>query len=434
MKKEKDYKKEVAQRKFKKTNPIYYFIYYVVMHVFVGKKYRPHYEIVDDIKKCKTGCFLIWNHLSRLDHINAMSVAYPRRINIVCAYNEFFRSHLYWAFKKNNIIPKKQYTNDLQTIKGMSKILKMNGVVAFAPEGLSSNYGTNQPIVPGTGHLLKHYKVPVYFMELRGQYLTNHKTCLDERYGKTYAKLSLMFSSEDLERLSEEEIEDKINLSFKHDEYEWQKKMHIKWDTRGRVCHHLNDICYKCPKCGSELNMTAEKDYIKCNVCGNGATMDDYYDFHPYENSIIPESPSKWVLWEREQVIKEIRNNPDYKFVEHVKIGTIPNNHLVKDHKTSEVCGEGTLTIDHTGMHYVGTKFDEPFSFDLDYKQLYTLITMLDISYVNIYVKGEYYDIFPEHSSGGKMLLLVEEMHRLHVNYFKNFKWYDYLYEPYNSK
>ena len=50
--------------------------------------------------------------------------------------------------------------------------------------------------------------------------------------------------------------------------------------------------------------------------------MDDYYEFHPYEGSIIPESPSKWVLWEREQVIKEIRENPEFSFSEKVKIGT----------------------------------------------------------------------------------------------------------------
>lgn len=435
MKKEKQtLQQEVARRKFKKTWWPFYFIYYVVMHCFVGKKYKPHYEIVDDINDCKSGCFLIWNHLSRLDHINAMSVCWPRRMNMVAAYNEFFRSHLHWAFKKNNVIPKKQYTNDLQTIKGMGSILKQNGVVAFAPEGLASNYGTNQPIVPGTGRLLKHYKVPVYFMELRGQYLTNHKTCLDERKGATYAKLTLMFSVEDLERLTEQEIEDKINLAFKHDEYEWQKEKHIKWKTNGRILHNMHDICFRCPKCGKET-MVAEGNKIECTSCGNGATMDDYYEFHPYENAVIPESPSKWVLWEREQIIKEIREDPNYTFTEHVKVGMIPKDHLIKDYKTSEFVSEGELTIDHSGMHYQGIKLDgTPHTFDVSYKVLYTLITMLDISYVNLYINGEYHDIFPSHHTGGKMLLLVEEMHRLHVNYWKNFPWMDYLYEPYKQE
>ena len=29
--------------------------------------------------------------------------------------------------------------------------------------------------------------------------------------------------------------------------------------------------------------------------------------------------------------------------------------------------------------------------------------------------------------------ILVEEMHRLHVNAWKNFPWFDYLYEPYKK-
>ena len=424
---------QLQKRKYKITNRLYYFIYHFVMTDIVSKKYHPHYEIVDDIKDCKTGCFLIWNHLSRLDHIYAMSITYPRRINIVAGYVEFFRSHLQWAFKKNNVIPKKNFCSDVGAIKAMGKILKLGGVVAFAPEGLASNYGTNQPIVTGTAHLFKHYKVPVYFMELRGQYLMNNKTCLDERYGETYAKLTKMFTPEDLERLTEQEIEDQINLAFKHDEYEWQKRQHIKWDTRGRICHRLEDICYKCPKCGAELEMEGLEDHIVCKKCGNGATMDDYYEFHPYEGSIIPESPSKWVLWEREQVIKEIRENPEFSFSEKVKIGTIPTDHYLKDLKTSEICGEGVLTIDHAGVHFNGTKDNEPYQFDMSYKVLYTVITEVDSSYFNFFVHGEYHDFFPERHSTGKILVLIEEMHRLHVNTWKNFPWYDYLYEPYKE-
>lgn len=49
-----------------------------------------------------------------------------------------------------------------------------------------------------------------------------------------------------------------------------------------------------------------------------------------------------------------------------------------------------------------------------------------DTSYVSLYYAGEYYDIFPEGPTSIKMLLLVEEMHRLHVNKWKalpNEKW-----------
>lgn len=422
---------KLSKRKFKITNKFFYFIYKTVMINFVSKKYNVEYNIIDDINDCKGPCIVIFNHLSRIDHTYILGATYPRRFNMLAAYNEFFRSHLHFAFKMNNVIPKKQYISEVQSIKGMSTILKKGGCVAFAPEGLCSNYGNNKPIVVGTGKMLKHFAVPVYFCKLEGQYLQNTKVCLDERYGKTYCTMTKLFTVEDLKEKTANEIEDIINEKFKHDDYAWQKEKRIKWETHGRICERLEDFCYKCPKCGEEFSMEGVGDTIKCKKCGNGATMDDYYEFHKFNDTcVIPESPSVWVENERLHIIDEIRKNPEYKYEEKVKIGNLPKYEYLEDYKTSEITGEGILTVDHKGMHYVGTRYGEDYKFDLDYKYLYTLITELDASYFNLFVNGEYFDVFPqERRSVGYIYLLVEEMHRLHVNTYKNFKWFDYMYE-----
>ena len=422
-----DIRGELIARKYKTTNKFYYWIYRTVMHYFVGRKYHAHFTKVDDINKCKGPCFVIFNHLSRIDHYYVMEICYPRRVNILAGYSEFFRSHLHQVFEMNNILPKKQYTNDIISTKAIISIIRQGGCVALAPEGLATNDGMNKPIVPHTGHLFKKYKVPVYFVELRGQYLQNTKVCLDERYGETYAKISLLLSPEDLEKLSVDEIDDKINEAFRQDEYAWQKEKHIKWDMRGRPCYHLHEILYRCPKCGKELVMESTDTEIKCSACGNGATVDEYYDFHPFEGSVIPETPSEWVRQERIAIIKEIRKDPNYRFEEKVKIGHLPNDHYLENKATSEIDSEGIMTIDHEGMHY--RTEDSSKNFDLDYNTLYTTITELDSSYFNIYVNGEYTDIFPERPSAIKMSMLIEEMHRLHVNFYKNFKWNEYMYK-----
>ena len=106
--------------------------------------------------------------------------------------------------------------------------------------------------------------------------------------------MKLLFSKDDVARLSVEEMDDIINEKFRIDEYAWGKENKIKWKTNGRICHRLEDLCYKCPKCGSEFTMKGEGDKIYCTKCGNGATMDDYYEFHPFEGSVIPESPLVW--------------------------------------------------------------------------------------------------------------------------------------------
>lgn len=432
MKKQKeDLQSKLAHRKYKITNRFYYWIYYFIMTKIVGKKYKAHYEYTDDIRECKGPCFLIWNHLSRIDHMYLMEAAYPKRVTIVAEYNEFFRSHLHFAFKLNNVLPKKNYcTNDITGIKAMSSIIKQGGCVAFSPEGTSSIFGCNQPIVAGTGHFLQHYNVPVYFMEFRGQYLMNHKVCLDERYSDTYVNTKLLFTPEQLKQMTGEEIDNKINEVFRHDEYEWQKEHHQHWQTNGEICKNLEDMCYKCPKCGKELTMVASKDEIKCTSCGNGTKMNEYYEFLPFDDScIIPESPSKWVAQERMDLIKEIRENPNYSHTEHVKLGYLPKYHYVKHKGTSELCGEGDITFDHSGIHYRGTRHGEEWNFDLSYKTVFTLIMVTDLGHFSLFVNGEYYEFFPERRSVGKLILLTEEMHRYHVNTWKNFPWNEYMYK-----
>ena len=422
---------ELARRKFKKPNIIPYFIYYAVGRThLLGAKYHPHFKRIDKLPK-KGPAFIIWNHQSRRDHTFITSLAWPRRISIVAEYVSFFREHLHWPFKMMNIIPKKVFTNDMISIRAINSIIKQGGVVAFSPEGTSSIFGDNQPIVPGTGRFLQAFGVPVYVVNMQGSYLTNNKICSDDRIGEVYAQLKLLFTPEDLKKMTPDQIDDAINLEFKHDDYKWNKERHIKYKSKGKICTNLSDMLYKCPKCGAEFKMTSKDNYIQCDHCGNGAIMDDYYDFHPFNKEcIIPETPTDWVHRERLDIIREIRDNPKYSFKFHVKLGTIPVDHYIPKTDVSEIVGDGEYEITHSGVHFKGVKNNEPFSFDVDYKTLMTYPISVDLSVFSLFVDGIEYDFYPDEiRCVGKVIMFTEEMHRYHINKFKNFPWFDYMYE-----
>ncbi len=422
--------KQLSKRKMKVPNKIINFFYHFLFRTFVMPKYRPHIKVIDKVSDCKGACFLIWNHLSRLDHGYLMSAAYPRPLSIVAGYNEFFRSHLHTVFKLMRIVPKKNFAYDPGGIKAMNSIIRQGGCLAFSPEGTSSITGINQPVVAGTGHFIRHFKIPVYYMELRGQYLTCTKVCLDERYGRTEGELRLLFTPEDLERMTDDEVENKINELFKHDDYEWGKQNHIKWKNNGQMARQLNDMLYKCPKCGAEFTLSCEGNVIRCEKCGNGASINDYYEFVPLDDTcVLPESPSVWVQNQRQDIIREIRADNKYSFTEHVKMGYLPEDHLVKNKQLGEMCGEGDLTFDHDGIHYRGTKLGKPFDFDLTYTAIFQPSIVTDLTNFCLYVNLEFHVFYPEHHTTGKILLITEEMHRLHVNTWKNFPWFDYMYE-----
>ena len=421
--------KKLARREYKPAPKLIAAIYKTLMVDIIGAKYNAKFNIIDDVNDCDGPCFVIFNHLSRIDHMYVCGATYPRVTNMIAGNNEFYRSKFSFIFGLNKVIPKKNYYPDTLTIGATRKIIKAGGCVTFSPEGAASDCGGNRPIVPGTSKMFKIFKAPVYLCYLEGQYLQNTKVCLDERYGETYATMSLLFSKEDIERLSVEEMDDIINEKFRRNEYEWNKEKKIKWKTKGRICHRLEDFCYKCPKCGKEFTMKGEGNKIFCSHCGNGAYMDDYYQFQPFEGAIIPESPFAWFEQERMDIIKEIRQDSNYYFEDECTIGNLDEYKLVGKNKTSFIVGEGKVSIDHQGLHYKGTRKGEYFELNVGYKELYTLINVVDSSFFSFYYKGEYFDVFPKHQTVGKFRLLVEEMHRYHINFYKNFKWNDWMYE-----
>ncbi len=417
---------KLARRKYKIPNKfVYCTLNKLIINPFLAPKFHPTYHIIDNINDYKGPCFLIYNHQSRMDYIYIAQATYPRPLNFVVGYNEFFRSHLQFIFKLIHNIPKKNFNSDVASIRAMNQIIKQNGVVCIAPEGMSSITGHSQPIALGTGKLLKHYHIPVYMVKLKGAFLSNTKVCLDERYGKVDVTLQRLFDEEQLRNLSVEDIENKINEELWQDDYEWNKKERIKFDMKGNGCSHLHDLCYHCFKCNKDFTMFGEKDKIVCKECGNGATLNEYYDLIPFDDTcVIPESISKWVDEERRLVYHEIQDE-SFEFKEEVKIGKIPEDHYLKNQATSEICGEGILTINHEGFFYKGTKDNQEFEFKIDYNHLPTLGMPIDVTFFSIYHDGKYYDIFPKNAVVGKILLIVEEMHRLHVNAWKNFPWAD---------
>ena len=418
------------ERKYKTPNKLITGLYNRIASIVLLPKYNPHIVKEVDIKDEDCPCFIIWNHLSRLDHLYTMKAALPKSYNMVAGYSEFFRAHLHTVFKLNQILPKKVYTLDKPFLKALNSIIKQKGIITFSPEGMSSIYGVNQPVVPGSGHFLKHYGIPVFCLDLKGQYLTSTKHFLEERKGRTEARFYKLFTPEQLKEMTAEEIDDKLNETFRHDDYEWGQKNHIRFNMHGRSCEHLDEICYRCPRCGTDLSMKAEGEEIHCTVCGNGAKMNEYYEFLPFDGKcVIPVSPSKWVEEERADVIRKIREDENYSFSQHVTLGYLPPDHYVPKQYTSEVCGDGVVTLDHGGFHFKGKKHDQDWCFDLGWHNVYSLAIMTSTAKFSMYIEGSFYEFTPDVRSVGKMLLITEEMHRYHFNIWKNFKWNDWMYE-----
>lgn len=422
---------DLATREYKRPNRALWWFLSKVIAPFVMRTYgKQILTKTDDINKYEGGKFIIYNHQSRFDWVNVVKLCGTEPVNFVIGYNEFYRSKFKLIFKLIHSIPKKNFTTDIPSVKAMTKIIKDGGIVCFSPEGMSSICGHNQPIVPGTGRFLKHFGVPVYIMKSKGAYLVNHKVCLDNRSGNMEAELKCLIAPEDLDKYTPEEIDALINKELWQDDYEWNKEKKNHYKRMENATSHYEDLAYYCPKCGKEFGIVTEGNEIHCEHCGNGATLDDTYEFHPYKGAVIPESLSKWVDLEREVEYNRIKKDKNYEFVvEDCVLGELPKYKYLKNNQTSIPCGKGKVICNHKGFAFDGERDGQPFKFTLTYDKFWTLVIVTDCTFTGIYLNGEYLDIIPPKPVIGKLLLMVEEFSRFHYNVWPNFPWMSGIYK-----
>ncbi len=412
--------KSIHARRITRPNALYN-ILGNVWKLFMYKKYNVHYTFKTDFRKEPGPFFFVSNHASRLDYIFTGIPLLPLRMNYVAGYNEFHRSHLSLVFRLLRVIPKKNFTPDIYTVKEIGRVIKSGGVVCIFPEGMSSISGANQPVAIGTGKLLKHHKVPVYYSVIRGGYLTSPKYNLRDRCGRVEVEFDQLFTPEELERLTPAEIEDKLNRAIYHDDYAWNKVQGHHYDIGENGAEDLEDLLFWCPKCGKQHTMATEGNTIFCTECGNGATLTDTYQLVPFDDScVIPETQTQWFNLERDLIRHEVENE-DFLLEEPVELGVLPEYELLKNQATSEIVGKGILRLDRTGLSYSGTKNGAEFSFHINSRNLPTYGMCTDLSRFYTFLDGEFLEFYPEHRVVEKFFLATEEIHRLNGGKWKAF-------------
>lgn len=405
---------QLEKRVLKPVGTIPYLAVTLLSKVLYYKKYGVSIERrinLDDFKG--KPYVVISNHASRLDYIFIGLALWPQSFNYVVGYNEFFRSHLSMVMRLEQVVPKKNFCPQPYAIKQVMRIIRAGGRVIILPEGMSSISGANQPCALGGGQLLKMLGVPVLYTKIAGGYMTSPKFCLDERPGKVQVVLDQMFTAEQLKSMSADEIQQEMDLKLWHDDYAWNKKARVKFNGGGQMAKNMHQLLFWCPKCGSKLEMETEGNVIRCRVCGNNASLNEYYDLLPGDDScVIPETPTHWFDMQRAHV-RELVSQPGFVMTERVKLGTLPKYEYLKDEATSEIVGEGELSLDREGLRYEGTRDGAPYSFFVPIRQIPSYGMCTDVSRFYTFVDGEFTELYPDRESTELWFLATEELHRL---------------------
>ena len=415
---------ELARREARVPGKFIYGILVKAVIPLLSKGVKPTFTYKARPGEDKGPFVLISNHASRVDYLYTAPVCWPRRLNYVVGYNEFFLWPTSILLNAVNVIPKKNFTPDVHSIKQIMNVISKGGCICIMPEGMSSITGMAQPVMPGGGALLKKLGVNVYFTKISGGYLANTKHYLKQRNGQTEVTVDRMFTPEELAEMSPLEIEERMNRLLAHDDYIWNKEKQISFKDNGDgMAADLDTLLYMCPKCGAMHQMECSGGTMRCKACGNTVTIDSKYNISPSgADSTCPPLITDWTILEREKAASDVRQ-PDFSYSGKVKIGRLPKFKKLKLGQTSMICGDGTLSLDSAGLHFQGQENGASLCFDIPTGSLPTFGMCTDISRFYTFVKGEFIEFYPERRDALRWDHLTEEMHR-----FRNGKWQNTAY------
>lgn len=356
---------------------------------------------------------LVSNHASRMDYLFTAPVCYPKRLNYVVGYNEFFRFPTNLLLRMAQVIPKKNFTPDVHCIRAIHRVVSEGGNICIMPEGMSSITGMCQPVMPGTGKLVKSLGCPVYYTKIAGGYLTYTKHVLDRRKGRIEVTVDKMFAPEELASMTAEQVEDRMNELLAHDDYIWNESAEVSFEGGGKMAEKLDTLLYMCPKCGSMYEMSCEGNVMRCKHCGNTVELDDKYRLHALgQESVCPERVTDWTILERQKAAEDVLAE-GFLFEGKVKVGVLPEyGSLSGADNTAVICGDGTLSLNSEGLSFTGKLKDKLLSFNIPILSLPTFGMCTDISRFYTFLEGHFLEFYPESNDALHWMHLVEEMHR----------------------
>ncbi len=298
----------------------------------------------EDMEKAGNGPYLIlMNHSSFIDLEIAYKIFFPKPFSIVCTSDGFIGKS--FLMRKLGCIPTNKFVTDISLIGDMLHAVKrLNSSILMYPEASYTFDGTATPIPSRLGVLVKKLGIPVVTVMTEGAFLRDPLyNGLQKRKTKVTARVKCLFSAEETQSLSSEELNDGLNKAFTFDNFAKQKEMgiHITEDFRA---DGLERILYKCANCKCEDSMIGKGTYITCKNCGKAYHLNTLGQLEAKTGKTeFPHIPD-WYKWERECVKNEIESG-EYRLSVNVKIG------VMADYNAIYMIGDGHLT--HTTDGFV---------------------------------------------------------------------------------
>ncbi len=292
----------------------------------------------DRISKRDEPYIVVANHLTEVDMIMVAGA---------------FSEHMYYVagehLLRTKAGPRMKWAQDpIFTYKGAPSIDTMREVirkirsgcnVMIFPEGSRSFNGETIKLDSSIGKLVRLAGCALVTYHIEGGYFVAPRWAYTTRTGPMKGGIVNIYSSDEISRMSAEELTGCINRDIYENAYETQRR---KMDIyRGdRLAEGLENYLVRCSCCGAFDSMVTEDDRFRCTECGQSGRYDEY-GFLAGEGLRF-DSVYDWGIWSENETCEHIKafedDGPVFSDVNTV-LYEVLQDHSRKDITTGTVNG-----------------------------------------------------------------------------------------------
>jgi 1-acyl-sn-glycerol-3-phosphate acyltransferase len=217
------------------------------------------------------GAIVVANHVTTLDPV-LVGLLFDKPLYYMTS-KHVFQNRVIGKLLKFlvNPIPKEKINkSDIAAIKACMQIARENGSICIFPEGNRTFSGKLGYVDPAITKLIKRLGKPLIVCNILGGYGTDPRWCNGIRRGKMQAFVKKIYSCDEMQAMTNEQLYDAIVSDMTVDEFAGAERY---CSRRRAEC--LESVAFICPICGAKHTIYTKKQNVYCTACGMKLTYNE---------------------------------------------------------------------------------------------------------------------------------------------------------------
>ena len=312
-----------------------------LVHPYVKIKFGYTYEKAKNLPETY---IVLSNHTTDFDPI-FVGLSFPKFMHFVASEHvarwKFLSTLINFAFA-----PIWRYKGSVaaSTVIDVFKKVKDKKNVALFAEGARTWDGITCPILPSTGKMVKKARCGLVTYKIVGGYFASPRwSQSNTRKGYVHGAPVNIYTQEQLEEMTVDEINEAINRDLYEDAYERQMQEPKKY-TGKDLAKYMENLLFICPKCGKIDTIQTCDNKVTCSACDLSMQYDEYGMLTGNTFKTVKELAD----WQRSEVEKAALADAVY---------TASSGRLITVKKHEEtLVSEGPVTLTSSSLTCGGTE------------------------------------------------------------------------------